>query len=132
MLSQEQRDELAKWVVQPNPDGTPKNKVDLQQQVYLALSQAQLALWNNQSARFQQSLKEAEQLLVDYQQLNSQYAAILTEVQALQTLNITHPVKTLCLGLPDQFIEHGVHETMLSNCGLDAKGISSAIAKLIS
>lgn len=53
-------------------------------------------------------------------------------IEALQTLNITHPVKTLCLGLPDQFIEHGVHETMLSNCGLDAKGISSAIAKLIS
>jgi 1-deoxy-D-xylulose-5-phosphate synthase len=40
-------------------------------------------------------------------------------------------IKTLCLGLPDQFIEHGVHETMLTECGLDADGITSAIAKLI-
>lgn len=39
--------------------------------------------------------------------------------------------KTLCLGLPDTFIEHGVHETMLAECGLDADGIIHAIQKLI-
>jgi 1-deoxy-D-xylulose-5-phosphate synthase len=33
--------------------------------------------------------------------------------------------------LPDAFIEHGVHETMLAECGLDAEGISRAIARLI-
>jgi 1-deoxy-D-xylulose-5-phosphate synthase len=33
--------------------------------------------------------------------------------------------------LPDRFIEHGVHETMLAECGLDAEGIVSTIAKLI-
>jgi len=54
-------------------------------------------------------------------------------LEALQNMHrsIQHPIKTLCLGLPDQFIEHGVHETMLAECGLDAGGIADAIAKLI-
>jgi 1-deoxy-D-xylulose-5-phosphate synthase len=49
-------------------------------------------------------------------------AAVL---EAMQTLNLSTP--TLCLGLPDTFIEHGVHETMLAECGLDGIGIISAI-----
>ncbi|MES2546205.1 MAG: 1-deoxy-D-xylulose-5-phosphate synthase [Pseudomonadota bacterium] len=49
-------------------------------------------------------------------------AAVL---EAMQALNLTNP--TLCLGLPDIFIEHGVHETMLAQCGLDASGIINAI-----
>jgi 1-deoxy-D-xylulose-5-phosphate synthase len=48
-------------------------------------------------------------------------------MEAIQALNIATP--TLCLGLPDAFIEHGVHETMLSDCGLDAEGILAAIEK---
>jgi len=56
--------------------------------------------------------------------------AVMESLQAIQ-LNLPHPITTLSLGLPDQFIEHGVHETMLADCGLDAKGIASAIAKLI-
>jgi 1-deoxy-D-xylulose-5-phosphate synthase len=54
-------------------------------------------------------------------------------LEALQNMHhsIQHPLKTLCLGLPDQFIEHGVHETMLAECGLDVDGITDAIAKLI-
>lgn len=57
-------------------------------------------------------------------------SAVLEALQSMQQ-NIKHPIKTLCLGLPDQFIEHGDHATMLAECGLDAKGIVSAIAKLI-
>lgn len=57
-------------------------------------------------------------------------SAVMEALQAIQQ-NIGKPVKTLSLGLPDQFIEHGVHETMLAECGLDADGISDAIAKLI-
>ncbi|MDP3677870.1 MAG: 1-deoxy-D-xylulose-5-phosphate synthase, partial [Methylotenera sp.] len=57
-------------------------------------------------------------------------SAVLEALQIMQQ-NIKHPIKTLCLGLPDQFIEHGDHATMLAECGLDAKGIASAIAKLI-
>jgi len=46
-------------------------------------------------------------------------------MEAMQALNIHTP--TLCLGLPDRFIEHGQHETMLAECGLDALGIVTAI-----
>ena len=49
-------------------------------------------------------------------------AAVL---EAMQTLNLLKP--TLCLGLPDLFIEHGVHETMLAECGLDSVGIIASI-----
>ena len=49
-------------------------------------------------------------------------AAVL---EAMQSLNLTTP--TLCLGLPDTFIEHGVHETMLAECGLDYLGIIKSI-----
>ncbi len=57
-------------------------------------------------------------------------SAVMEALQAIQNRS-KRTIKTLCLGLPDQFIEHGVHETMLSECGLDAKGIISAIAKVI-
>jgi len=46
-------------------------------------------------------------------------------MEAMQSLNLTTP--TLCLGLPDRFIEHGVHETMLAQCGLDSTGIINTI-----
>ena len=57
-------------------------------------------------------------------------SAVMEALQAIQNRS-KRTIKTLCLGLPDQFIEHGVHETMLSECGLDAKGIIRAIAKVI-
>ncbi len=57
-------------------------------------------------------------------------SAVMEALQAIQNRS-KRTIKTLCLGLPDQFIEHGVHETMLAECGLDAKGIVSAIAKVI-
>jgi 1-deoxy-D-xylulose-5-phosphate synthase len=57
-------------------------------------------------------------------------SAVLEALQAVQNPNKS-PIRTLCLGLPDKFIEHGVHETMLAECGLDADGITSTIAKLI-
>ena len=54
-------------------------------------------------------------------------AAVL---EAMQSLHLTNPA--LCLGLPDSFIEHGRHETMLAECGLDDVGIIKAVqAKLI-
>lgn len=67
----------------------------LQQNVYLALSQAQLALWGHQSARYQHSLHEVEALLNQYQQLNPQYAAILAEAKALQTISLEIAIPTL-------------------------------------
>lgn len=52
-------------------------------------------------------------------------------LEALTHIAGNQHVKTLCLGLPDNFIEHGDHETMLKDCGLDAVGIEAAIAQLI-
>src|SRR5450830_530620 len=57
-------------------------------------------------------------------------SAVMEALQAIQNKN-NRLIKTLCLGLPDQFIEHGVHETMLAECGLDSEGITRAIAKVI-
>lgn len=57
-------------------------------------------------------------------------AAVLETLQYLQLAN-KPLIRTLCLGLPDRFIEHGIHETMLSECGLDSEGIIRAIAKQI-
>ncbi len=54
-------------------------------------------------------------------------AAIL---EAMQALNLSNP--TLCLGLPDVFIEHGVHETMLAECGLDSSGIVRSVSARLS
>ena len=51
-------------------------------------------------------------------------AAVIEALQAIRKNN-----NVLCLGLPDTFIEHGIHETMLAECGLDAKGIKAAIEK---
>ena len=48
-------------------------------------------------------------------------------MEALQALDLK--IDTLCLGLPDTFIEHGIHETMLAECGLNADGIRAAIEK---
>ena len=53
-------------------------------------------------------------------------SAVLEAMQA----NALHN-RTLCLGLPDVFIEHGNHETMLAECGLDAHGIAHSISKLL-
>ncbi len=53
-------------------------------------------------------------------------SAVLEALQKSQNFDI----KTLSLGLPDTFIEHGIHETMLADCGLNAYGILSAIKKL--
>ena len=44
----------------------------------------------------------------------------------LQANQITLPV--INLGLPDQFVEHGTTQQLLSECGLDAQGILKSIA----
>ena len=40
-----------------------------------------------------------------------------------------HAVPVLNLGLPDQFVEHGTREELLSLCGLDAASIQRAVQK---
>jgi uncharacterized protein HemX len=52
-------------------------------------------LWGHQSARYQHSLHEVEALLSQYQQLNPQYASILAEAKALQTISLEIAIPTL-------------------------------------
>ena len=40
-----------------------------------------------------------------------------------------HQVPVLNLGLPDEFVEHGSREQLLSQCGLDAQGIQRAVLR---
>ena len=46
-------------------------------------------------------------------------------LEALSNLGINKPL--LQLGLPDQFIEHGDYNLLMSKCGLDAEGIANSI-----
>ena len=70
-------------------------------------------------------LANSHDLLVTIEENTLMGGAGAAVLEALQALNIHMPV--LCLGLPDQFIEHGNHETMLAECGLDADGIIKSI-----
>jgi 1-deoxy-D-xylulose-5-phosphate synthase len=51
-------------------------------------------------------------------------------MECLQAHGVVKPIR--CQGLPDRFIDHGKHETMLAECGLDETGLRLAIEKLIS
>ena len=60
-------------------------------------------------------------------------SGVMEALQTIQNHSKLSPkplVRTLCIGLPDYFIEHGVHETMLADCGLNAEGIVKAIHQI--
>jgi 1-deoxy-D-xylulose-5-phosphate synthase len=46
-------------------------------------------------------------------------------LEALSNLGINKPL--LQLGLPDQFIEHGDYQLLMTQCGLDVEGIANSI-----
>ncbi|HEU4708073.1 MAG TPA: transketolase C-terminal domain-containing protein, partial [Methylophilaceae bacterium] len=74
-------------------------------------------------------LAAEHELLVTVEENTVQGGAGAAVLEALQSMKSN--VRTLCLGLPDEFIEHGIHETMLAECGLNGEGIVAAIeAKL--
>jgi 1-deoxy-D-xylulose-5-phosphate synthase len=72
-----------------------------------------------------QQLASSHDLIVTVEENALMGGAGAAVLEAMQTLNLNNP--TLCLGLPDTFIEHGVHETMLAECGLDSVGIVKSI-----
>jgi 1-deoxy-D-xylulose-5-phosphate synthase len=51
-------------------------------------------------------------------------------VEALAADGMAVPVLTL--GLPDHFVEHGDHQQLLADCGLDATGIARSIRERLS
>ncbi|SNR65637.1 1-deoxy-D-xylulose-5-phosphate synthase [Methylobacillus rhizosphaerae] len=74
-----------------------------------------------------EALANSHELLVTVEENAVMGGAGAAIMEALQAMGLNIPV--LCLGLPDTFIEHGIHETMLAECGLNATGIISAIEK---
>jgi 1-deoxy-D-xylulose-5-phosphate synthase len=48
-------------------------------------------------------------------------------LEALSSMGINKPL--LQLGLPDQFIEHGDYNLLMTQCGLDVEGIANSIKK---
>lgn len=72
-------------------------------------------------------LANSHDLIVTVEENTVMGGAGAAVIEALQSMRKNKNV--LCLGLPDTFIEHGIHETMLAECGLDAKGIKAAIEK---
>ena len=72
-----------------------------------------------------ENLAKTHDLIVTVEENALMGGAGAAVLEAMQALNLN--TSTLCLGLPDKFIEHGVHETMLAECGLDSAGITRAI-----
>ena len=72
-----------------------------------------------------QQLASAHDLIVTVEENALMGGAGSAVLEAMQAMHLNNA--TLCLGLPDTFIEHGVHETMLAECGLDANGMVKAI-----
>lgn len=77
-----------------------------------------------------EAMAKQHQLIVTVEENAIMGGAGAAVMEALQALSITCP--TICLGLPDKFIEHGVHETMLSECGLNAEALAETIRKKLS
>jgi 1-deoxy-D-xylulose-5-phosphate synthase len=77
-----------------------------------------------------QQMASSHDLIVTIEENAIMGGAGAAVMEAMQALNLYTP--TLTLGLPDTFIEHGVHETMLAECGLSAEAIINTIrSKLV-
>jgi 1-deoxy-D-xylulose-5-phosphate synthase len=70
-------------------------------------------------------LAEQHELLVTLEENTIAGGAGSAVTEFLNRCEVLMPV--LQLGLPDSFIDHGPHNELLSDCGLDAKGIQRAI-----
>ena len=77
-----------------------------------------------------EEIAKSHDLIVTVEENSLMGGAGSAVMEAMQALNLSIP--SLCLGLPDLFIEHGVHETMLAQCGLDSVGITLAIRNKLS
>lgn len=77
-----------------------------------------------------EELAKTHDLIVTIEENALMGGAGVAVLEAMQTFNASTPA--LCLGLPDIFIEHGVHETMLAECGLDSSGIVRSVSAKLS
>lgn len=72
-----------------------------------------------------EDISKTHDLIVTVEESSLMGGAGSAVMEAMQANSIS--TATLCLGLPDLFIEHGVHEKMLTQCGLDSDGIKKSI-----
>jgi len=72
-----------------------------------------------------QTMAQSHDLIVTVEENSLMGGAGSAVMETLQAKALSTPI--LCLGLPDIFIEHGTHETMLAQCGLDSAGIIKSI-----
>ena len=77
-----------------------------------------------------ETMAKQHQLIVTIEENAVMGGAGAAVMEAMQALSVQSPI--LCLGLPDKFIEHGVHETMLSECGLNAEAMIETIRRKLS
>ena len=49
----------------------------------------------------------------------------------LSTLASEHAIDVRCLGLPDQFVQHGGRDELLRELGLDAEGIATEARRML-
>jgi 1-deoxy-D-xylulose-5-phosphate synthase len=75
------------------------------------------------------ALAEQHELLVTLEENTVAGGAGSAVTEFLNRCEVLMPV--LQLGLPDTFIDHGTRDELLSDCGLDAAGIQSAIEKRV-
>lgn len=71
-------------------------------------------------------LAEQHELLVTLEEGSIAGGAGSAVTEFLNRQEVSMPV--LQLGLPDTFIDHGKHEELLRDCGLDTEGIFSTIS----
>ena len=76
-------------------------------------------------AELVKSLAASHDVLVTVEEGCTMGGAGSAVAEALSEAGIQIP--TLILGLPDKFIDHGDVHLLLSQCGLDAKGIEASI-----
>jgi 1-deoxy-D-xylulose-5-phosphate synthase len=72
-------------------------------------------------------LAQSHELLVTIEENVIQGGAGSAVLESLEKQGLANRV--LQLGLPDRFVEHGDHATLLANCGLDAAGVVAAVKK---
>ncbi|MFZ6771122.1 1-deoxy-D-xylulose-5-phosphate synthase [Undibacterium sp. SXout7W] len=76
------------------------------------------------------SLAASHDVLVTVEEGCTMGGAGSAVAEALAAAGISKPL--LILGLPDQFVDHGDPALLLSQCGLDAKGIEASIRQRLS
>jgi 1-deoxy-D-xylulose-5-phosphate synthase len=49
----------------------------------------------------------------------------------LSALDSEHAIDVRCLGIPDEFVEHGARNELLRDLGLDAEGIATEARRML-